>query len=73
MTPGALNPDGRLLVPLQDAWFNRPAVLDTGSGRLTHIPSDDASDYHSMAWLPDGRIMALHIGLRNHFPVRLRS
>ncbi len=64
MTPGALNPDGQLLVPLQDAWFNRPAILDTGSGRLTHIPSDDASDYHSMAWLPDGRIMALHIGVR---------
>jgi hypothetical protein len=23
------------------------------------------SDYHSMAWLPDGRIMALRIGLRS--------
>jgi WD40 repeat protein len=64
-SPGALAADGRLLVPLVDAWFNRPAVLDTTTGRITKLPSDDVSDYHSMAWLPDGRIMALHVGLRS--------
>jgi hypothetical protein len=61
----ALGADGRLLVPLTDAWFNHPATLDTLSGRITRLPSDDVSDYHSMAWLPDGRIMALHVGLRS--------
>ena len=64
-SPGALAADGRLLVPLVDAWFNRPAVLDTTTGHITKLPSDDVSDYHSMAWLPDGRIMALHVGLRS--------
>jgi len=64
-SPGALNADGRLLVPLTDAWFNHPATLDTLSGRITRLPSDEVSDYHSMAWLPDGRILALHVGLRS--------
>jgi hypothetical protein len=54
-----------LLVPLLDSWFNRPGVLDMNTGRVTRLPSDDASDYHAMSWLPDGRIMALHIGLRS--------
>jgi hypothetical protein len=40
-------------------------VLDTATGRVTRIASDDVSDYHSMAWLPDGRILAMHIGLRS--------
>jgi hypothetical protein len=35
------------------------------SGRITRIASDDVSDYHSMAWLPDGRILALRVGLRS--------
>jgi serine/threonine protein kinase len=64
-SPGALNADGRLLVGLTSAWFNFPATLDTLTGRITRLPSDEVSDYHSMAWLPDGRIMALHVGLRS--------
>ena len=64
-SPGALNADGRLLIPLVSAWFNFPAVLDTNTGRITRLPSDEVSDYHSMAWLPDGRITALHAGLRS--------
>ena len=65
LSPNALNADGRLLHPLQDSWFNAPGLLDTATGRITRIASDDVSDYQSMAWLPDGRIMALHIGLRS--------
>ena len=63
----ALSTDGRLLLPLQprDSWFNAPGLLDTATGRLTRLPSDDVSDYQSMAWLPDGQIMALHIGVRS--------
>jgi hypothetical protein len=40
-------------------------MLDTVTGRLTRLPSDDTSDWQSMAWLPDGQIMALHIGVRS--------
>jgi eukaryotic-like serine/threonine-protein kinase len=67
VSPNALSADGRLLQPLEslDSWFNAPAVLDTATGRITRIVSDDVSDYKSMAWLPDGRILALHVGLRS--------
>ena len=62
--PGSWNADGRLLVSLHETWFAAPAVLDTHTGRLHLLPSDKTSDYLSMAWLPDGRIMALRVGQR---------
>jgi Tol biopolymer transport system component/predicted Ser/Thr protein kinase len=67
LSPNALGADGRLLHPLstRDSWFNAPGLLDTATGRITRIASDDLSDYQSMAWLPDGRIVALHVGLRS--------
>jgi len=65
LSPNALNKDGGLLLPLNDAWFNRPGLLDTATGRLTRLPSDGGSDYHAMAWLPDGRIMVLQLGVRS--------
>jgi hypothetical protein len=40
-------------------------MLDTAAGRLTRLSSDDVNDYQSMAWLPDGQIMALHNGVRS--------
>jgi len=66
LSPNALNSDGRLLVPLspRDSWFNHPVIVDTASGRVTRIPSDNLSDYQSMAWLPDGQVLALQIGVR---------
>ena len=67
LSPSALSADSRLLLPLspRDSWFNAPGLLDTATGRLTRLPSDDVSDWQSMAWLPDRQIMALHIGLRS--------
>jgi hypothetical protein len=65
LSPGALNASGDLLLPLSDSWFNRPGLLNIATGRVTVLPSDGMSDYHTMAWLPDGRIMALHTGLRS--------
>lgn len=66
LSPNALNADWQLLAPLgpQDSWFNHPVIVDTASGRVTRIPSDNLSDYHSMAWLPDGQVLALQIGIR---------
>jgi serine/threonine protein kinase len=66
LSPNALSSDGRLLVPLspRDSWFNHPVIVDTASGRVTRIPSDNLSDYHSMGWLPDGQVLALQIGVR---------
>ena len=65
LSPGSWNPDGRLLVSLHDSWFTGPAVLDTSTGRVQPLPFDNGSDYSSLGWLPDGRIMALRITLRS--------
>jgi predicted Ser/Thr protein kinase/DNA-binding beta-propeller fold protein YncE len=65
LSAGAWNRDGRLLVSLQDNWFNTPAVLNTLTGRVLPLPFDNANSYLSMAWLPDGRIVALRIGTRS--------
>ena len=58
--------DGRLLGPLapRDSWFNPPGVLNTATGRVTRIPSDNQGDYRSMAWTRDGQVIALRNGLR---------
>ena len=65
LSPGSWNPDGRLLVSLHDSWFIGPAVLDTSTGHVQPLPFDNGSDYSSLSWLPDGRIMALRTGLRS--------
>jgi Tol biopolymer transport system component/predicted Ser/Thr protein kinase len=66
ISTSCLNADGRLLVPLAppDSWFNPPAVLDTATGRITRIPSDNQSDHRSMGWTSDGQVIALKNGLR---------
>jgi hypothetical protein len=66
LSPDALKADGLLLTPLlpRDSWFNPPGVMDTVTGRVTRIPSDNLSDYQSIGWTPDGQVMALKIGLR---------
>ena len=66
LSSGAMDASGRLLLMGQpfDSWFNPLLVLDTATGRLTRVPSNDLSDHLSAAWLPDGRIVALRMGLR---------
>ena len=66
LSPNALTTHGRLLINLQprDSWFNPPAVVDTETGRVTRIPSDNLHDYQSVSWAPDGRVIALRYGVR---------
>lgn len=66
MSPNAMDARGRLLATLilRDSWFNPPGVIDTVTGRVTRIPSENLSDYQSIGWTPDGHIVALKIGLR---------
>jgi hypothetical protein len=66
LSPGALDSKGRLLITLalRDSWFNPLAIVDTATGRLTRIPGDDSSDYHTAAWTPDGHIVTIQLGLR---------
>jgi hypothetical protein len=62
----ALHADGRMLTSLllRDSFFNAPAVINTVTGRITRIPSDNLSDYQSFGWTPDGHVITVKIGLR---------
>jgi len=66
LSSSGLSADGRLLVPLAppDSWFNPPGVIDTATGRVTRIPSDNQGDYRSLGWTQDGQVIALKNGLR---------
>jgi hypothetical protein len=59
ISAGSWTAHGRLLASLHESWFAAPAVLDTRSGRVQPLPYDGTSDYVSMVWLTDGRMMAL--------------
>jgi serine/threonine protein kinase/dipeptidyl aminopeptidase/acylaminoacyl peptidase len=65
LAPSSWNADGRLLVSLHETWFAAPAVMDTRNGHVQPLPFDKTSDYASMAWLPNGRMIALRIGMRS--------
>lgn len=66
LTPGAIHPDGRMLVSLlpTNSWFNPIGVLDLASGRITRTLADPQNDFHTMSWTADGKIMALKMALR---------
>jgi len=59
--------DGRLVVPLAspDSWFFSPGIVDLATGRMTRIPVDHYYDYFSMAWNPDGQVVATAMGLKS--------
>jgi len=61
LNPGALDKDGRLVLPLAplDSWFSVPGILDTRTGRLTRIHSAHLSDAASVNWAPDGQIVGV--------------
>ena len=65
LSPGSWNANGHLLTSLDESWFAAPAVLDTRNGRVQPLPTDKTSDYGSMVWLPDGRMIALRIRPRS--------
>jgi serine/threonine protein kinase len=66
-SPGGIHADGRMLVSmgLLDSWFNPPGLLDIASGHITRLLSDVLNDYHSLAWMPDGQIIATRQGLHS--------
>jgi hypothetical protein len=66
LSSGMLSNDGRLFTPVvtDSAWCYPPGVLDLATGRLTAIPSDFNGDYHGMAPMPDGRVLAWAVPAR---------
>ena len=65
-SPGTIHPSGHMLVSLTrpDSWFKPPALLDMASGHVTRLLENGLNDYHSLAWMPDGQIVATQQGLR---------
>jgi hypothetical protein len=62
---GSMGKDGRILSPLEgSAWLWVPGLIDSVTGRSTPIPVDYITDFHSIAWAPDGRVVAVGLDLR---------
>ena len=64
---GLLRADGRLLVVLApfDSWFWVPGILDTNTGRITRLPTDQASHTRGLSWTPDGQILEVRESVRS--------
>jgi hypothetical protein len=64
---GLLNGDGRLLVVLAplDSWFFVPGILDTNTGRITRLPTDQTSHTRDLSWTSDGRIVEVRESVRS--------
>jgi hypothetical protein len=66
ITAGSWGKDGRILTPLTaSAWLWPPGLIDSVSGHCTRISLDYLTDFHSLAWTPDGRVMAVGLDLRS--------
>ncbi len=65
-SPNSVASDGRMAVTLAppDSWFWPPGLIDP-LGRVTRIQLDYTSDFHSVAWMPDGRLVALALDVRS--------
>jgi hypothetical protein len=59
LSADAVSAAGRILCPLAPvgSWLSVPGLTDK-SGKLEPIPTDYQGDIHSLAWAPDGRIIA---------------
>ena len=66
LSPGTIRADDRMLVSLLrvDSWFNPIGLLDLTTGRVVREWTDSQNDFHTAAWAPDGKIVALRMGLR---------
>jgi len=64
---GGLRADGRLLMPLfpPDSWFWVPGILDTNTGRITRLPTDQGSNTNALSWTRDGQIVEVRQRFRS--------
>ena len=59
LNPSAVNKDGRIITPLgTSTYFFPPGIIEV-SGKIKRIPLQSTTDFQSMAWAPDGSILAL--------------
>jgi serine/threonine protein kinase len=66
ISSGSMDTHGRLLASLfpPDSWFNPLGILDTATGRITRLTSENLSDHHSAVWTSDGHILATKLSDR---------
>lgn len=63
--PNAVGKDGRVVMPLgTSTWYWPPGVIDPRTGEITRIALDYTTDIHGLAWMPDGKVMALGLDFR---------
>ena len=63
LIPGAIR-KGRMVLPVAtaDSWYWFVGVLDMQSGRIEKLPLDYYTDFHFVAWAPDGSIIGSGLG-----------
>ena len=62
--PGSIR-NGRLVSSLAGPyWYWPPGIFDLATGTSERIPLDYTTDFHHMAWTPDGKVMAVVVGFR---------
>jgi DNA-binding beta-propeller fold protein YncE len=62
---GSIDSSGRILATVDSSrsWFDRPGVIDPGSGAITPVKLNYDGDVQSATWGPDGTIIAAGIGI----------
>jgi len=66
ITANAVGTDGRILSPLgSPSYYWLPGLIDPSTGVATRIPVDDITDYHALAWAPDGYVIGIGLGTRS--------
>jgi eukaryotic-like serine/threonine-protein kinase len=67
LSRGLLRADGSLLVVLAplDSWFSVPGILDTKTGRITRLPTDQTSHTRALSWTSDGQIVEVRESVRS--------
>jgi predicted Ser/Thr protein kinase len=64
--PNAIGPDGRILMPVGTSTvYWPPGVLDPSTGQFKRLEVDHKMDHHSLNWTPDGKVMALGLGMQS--------
>jgi eukaryotic-like serine/threonine-protein kinase len=68
LCPNAINKRGKLLVGVvpRDSWFNRLAILDLSTSKITQVPLNYAGDVVMPGWGNDGGILLTAFPMRAH-------
>ena len=62
----AVGRGGRIVMPVgASTWYWPAGILDPAVGRFRRLPVDAVLDYHSLGWTPDGKVVAIGLGMQS--------